>query len=189
MVTTALLLVLALTPEAIAAPTELPAAVSQNQLQVAGTGGLSLGLPVLGWVGGRVRYDRQLDDHWTAGVLGEFSGGLGMISPRANVVVGCDLFSSRAVDLELQLYAGWPLIGLQQRFEVRPLRFRHFEWSLGESGSAELLWNLEGQVFTRIAVPMGEWTPSLKLAVEAGVGLRSAAHVGPALELVVARRF
>lgn len=185
----ALLLVLALTPEVSAAPEELPQAVSTNRLQVAGSGGLSLGLPVLGWAGGRVRYDRLLGDRWTVGVLGEFSAGVGMISPRANVFVACDLFGSRRVELELQLYAGWPLIGLQQRFEVRPLLLRHFEWSLGESGSAELLWNLEGQVFTRIAVPMGQWTPSLKLAIEAGVGLRSAAHVGPAIELVVARRF
>lgn len=160
---------------------------AHHELTFGVDGGLSVGLPVLGWAGGGVRYRYRFDSGLFLGALGALSLGPGMLGPRANLLFGFHLIERRRVDWELTLYAGWPLVGVQSKLEVFPLRFQHFEASLGARASRELLFNAEGDLFVKLAVPVGGWVPSVRVAAEAGVGVRSGLHLGPTLALQLAR--
>jgi hypothetical protein len=162
---------------------------TRHEVQVTAEGGLSAGLPVAGWAGGSTRYEYDFDSGLFIGARGGLSGGIGMLNPSANFLAGAHVVDTRHFDWDLMLYTGWPLLGVQSTMSLHPLVFEHFVGTVGVRASGEVLFNAEGDVFVRLAVPVRGWVPSVRVAVEAGAGVRSGVHVGPTVALQLTRTF
>ena len=162
---------------------------THHDLSFTAEGGLSAGLPVAAWAGGSTRYEYTFDSRLFIGCRGGLSAGVGMLNPSASFLAGAHVVDTRHFDWDLVFYTGWPLLGLQSTLAVHPLVFEHFVGTLGLRASGEVLLNAEGDVFLRLAVPVKGWTPSLRVALEAGAGVRSGVHVGPTVALQLAKTF
>ena len=162
---------------------------THHELSFTAEGGLSAGLPVAAWAGGSTRYEYDFDSRLFIGCRGGLSAGVGMLSPSANFLAGAHVIDTRHFGWDLMLYTGWPLLGVQSTLSVHPLVFEHFVGTLGVRASGEVLLNAEGDAFVRLAFPFKGWTPSVRVALEAGAGVRSGAHVGPTVALQLTRTF